>query len=240
MRPVNLLPEEHRPRRRKGSRPGTAYAVVGVLAVLLGMVTVYVLTANQVSARKADAAEAKRDTERAQAEIARLGPFGNFAQIKEVRLASVKDLAQARFDWERFVRELALVLPHGSWLQEVDAAVTGEDGEGPGASGAAGAAAAGPSATLKGCARRQPDVAKLMVRLRKLHRVKDVELKESTKQSDAGSAGSGAAGGSGGSGGSGTADCGDRYQFEVVTQFDEARPAASGARKVPASLGGGG
>ena len=239
MRPVNLLPEEHRPRRTRRSRPGSAYAVVGVLAVLLGMVTVYVLTANQVGARNAEAAEAQRDKERAEAEISKLGAFGNFAQIKEVRVASVKDLAQARFDWERFVRELALVLPRDTWLQEVTASATGESDEGPGGGGAAAATTAvGPNALLKGCARRQPDVAKLMVRLRKLHRVNDVELKESAKQESEGGSGAPAPAGAA-PGGGGEGDCPDRYQFEVVVQFDEAQPA-SAAGKVPASLGGGG
>ena len=235
MKPVNLLPEEHRPRRSTGGRSGAAYAVIGVLAVLLGMVTVYVLTSNQVGSRQAEAAEAKRDADQTQAKIARLGAFGNFAQIKEVRVASVKDLAQARFDWERFVRELALVLPEDTWLMEVDASVSGEN-EGPGG-GPAAAAPAGPNARLKGCAKRQPDVARLMVRLRKMHRVKDVELKESAKKDTEGAAGG--APPAGGAGAPAGTDCAGRYEFEVIVQFDEERPAASDSRRVPASLGGG-
>lgn len=249
MRPVNLLPEEHRPRRAGGGHSGSAYAVVGVLAVLLALVTVYVLTANQVSARQSDAAEARQEAERTQAEIAKLGPFGNFTDIKQVRFASVRDLAQQRFDWERFVRELALVLPRGTWLTEVDAVASGAAAPGAGSSSSSSTpgASTGPNAKVKGCAPRQPDVAKLMVRLRKLHRVKDVELKESSSQEEGGSAGGAAApapaatapasGAPAGGGG-----CTGRYQFDVVVQFEEAGPAAAagGAEKVPASLGGGG
>jgi len=36
VKPVNLLPDEHRPRRAGGERPGSAYAVLGVLAVAGG------------------------------------------------------------------------------------------------------------------------------------------------------------------------------------------------------------
>jgi Tfp pilus assembly protein PilN len=240
MRPVNLLPEEHRARRATGKLAGSSYVLVGALAVLLGMLTLYVLTSNQVSARKADAAAAKRDAQRAQTEINQLGPFGSFTQIKQVRVASVTDLAQARFDWERFVRELALVLPRGSWLTEVDAATTGEDQP-----GGAGSAASGPHANLKGCAPHQPDVAKLMVRLRKMNRVDDVELTESSQKADAAAAAGGSTPSAGAAGTPVTPgksdDCGKRYQFELVVQFSEELPAISstGAHKVPVSLGGG-
>lgn len=242
MRPVNLLPEEHRPRRASGGRSGSAYAIVGALVALLVLVTVYVLTANQVSSRNASAAEAATDAQRAQAEIAKLGPFGNFEQVKQVRAASVKGLAQARFDWERFVRELAFVLPRGTWLTEVDAVASGD----PAVGGATSTAASGPNAKVKGCAPRQPDVAKLLVRLRKLHRVKDVELKESAQQADGGSSAGGSApapttAAPAGGAPAGGEDCTGRYQFDVVVQFDEAPPTApsGGAEKVPASLGGG-
>ena len=36
MRPVNLLPDQHR-RRAPGQRPGSAYVALGVLGVLLVM-----------------------------------------------------------------------------------------------------------------------------------------------------------------------------------------------------------
>ena len=239
MRPVNLLPEEHRPRRASGAYSGSAYVIVGVLGAFLVMATLYVLTANQVSARQSDAADAKREAATAQAEIAKLGPFGNFTEIKQGRVASVKDLAQSRFDWERFVRELALVLPRGTWLTEVDASTTGDSATaGPSTT----ATATGPNAKLTGCARRQPDVAQLLVRLRKMHRVKDVDLSESSEMREGGGAAppppagsSSAAGPASGQG------CTGRYQFNVVVEFDEATPAATGqsAKRVPASLGGG-
>ncbi len=222
MKPVNLLPDEHRPRRASGERPGSAYAVLGVLAVALAMVGFYVLSANQVSSREDAAAQAQRDAQAAQTEIATLGAFASFSQIKEVRVASVTSLAEARFDWERFVRELALVLPERTYLSQVDASVLPDP-----AAAATATTTTGPSATLLGCAPRQPDVAQLMVRLRELYRVQDVSLTESAKgTSDAGAE---------------SGDCGSFYAFTVIVAFTPSEPAVDGAgRQVPASLGGGG
>jgi Tfp pilus assembly protein PilN len=240
MRPVNLLPGEHRPRTGSGSRAGSAYVVVGALAAMVVMALVYVLTANQVSSRQDEAAQAKREAAAAQSEIASLGAFGNFAQVKAVRLTSVKSLAQARFDWERFLRELAHVVPANSWFTEVDAA-TSESARSGGAAGApaatpaAAGAQTGPSAKLKGCAPSQPDVATLMVRARQLNRVTDVQLVESKEQgSDSGAASSGSTSDAGG-------ECPDGYKgFDLVVVFDPLAAAERGApERVPASLGGG-
>ncbi len=105
--------------------------------------------------------------------------------------------------------------------------------------GAAGGASAGaddpkPGATLEGCAKRQPAVATLIVRLRKLHAVEEVDLEESAK-GDTGSSSSTV---------SAAGDCGRFYKFSVKTVFTP-RPAATpageakGGERVPASLGGG-
>jgi Tfp pilus assembly protein PilN len=235
VKPVNLLPEDARPRRAAGSLPGSAYVVVGVLVALLAMVSLYVLTSNQVSSREADAAKAKQETAQAKSQIAQLGPFADFTQVTQTRVTSVKALAQARFDWERFVRELALVLPDGTWLNAVDAATTG-DTSGAGAPAAAGSTApTGPSANLQGCALHQPDVAKLMVRLRKMNRVNDVQLAESSQKVDGSSASQSSTSSAPG------VDCGSRYHFNVTVTFDEANASAptGTVHKVPASLGGG-
>ena len=91
-------------------------------------------------------------------------------------------VAATRFDWERFMRELARVMPAGSWLQSADASA-------PAIRHAGSTAAPRPTATrpppapaanLVGCTPDQDDVARMMVRLRQLYRVDDVELNEST------------------------------------------------------------
>ena len=223
MRPVNLLPEQHRARASTGKARG-AYVVLGVLGALVVMVTAYALTANQLNSRKTDTAKATQEAKTLEARTASLDRFGDFAQVKQVRLASVRELAGGRFDWERFMRELSLVLPRGSWIKEVDASATGSTEE---TGGAAGQPSGQPSAKLTGCTPEQPDTAKLMVRLRRMHRVEDVSLKESAQEA------SGAA--------ATLANCGKLYAFDLTVSFLASPPpdGAGKGKRVPASLGGG-
>lgn len=250
MRPVNLLPPKYRPRQATGGLSGSAYGIVGVLAVLLLAVTTLVLISNQVDSRKAKAAEAEQAAAAAEARAAQLGSFGDFASIKQTRQASVAGLAKVRFDWERLMRELALVLPSGTTIKEADASVVPSEADGAPKPAAATAAAAkdpaGPTATLTGCSRSQRDVARLMVRLREMHRVKEVKLKESKLQRDAGADSSTVATPVAGAGGAGaeapSTECDGVYEYGVTVAF-EAVPAGpsvpAGERRVPVSLGGG-
>lgn len=227
MKPVNLLPQQHRA-RRAGGRQGAAYAVVGVLAALVLMAFVYTLSSNQANSRTTQANQARQEADRLEASAAQLGPFGDFAQIKQTRLAAVRQLAGDRFDWERLLRELAHVLPGGSWLQTTDASVTGQLGgaSGGAASGAAAQGTGQPRAELVGCTPHQGDVARMLVRMRQLSRVEDVQLNESA-QADNGDQIS-------------ADSCGKLYQFDVTINFSQnAAEAPRGATKVPAALGGG-
>jgi Tfp pilus assembly protein PilN len=219
MKPVNLLPESQR-RRRVESDGKSAYVVLGVLAALVLMVGLYVVTANQVASRSAEAATAAAEADRLEAEVASLGAFGSFAQIKEARVASVRQLATERFDWERLMLELARVLPADGWLQTAEASASGATDDG-------GATAAGPNATLSGCLPHQSDVADLMLRLRRMHRVEDVTLAESALEDELAAP---------------TMDsCGRYYKFDIGVAFASASPAEApdGQRRVPAALGGG-
>ncbi|HWM12141.1 MAG TPA: hypothetical protein VNO82_22465 [Solirubrobacteraceae bacterium] len=220
MRPVNLLPESQR-RRTPAGDGKSAYVVLGVLAVLLAMTGLYVVTANQATTRSSEAAVASAEADRLEARAASLDAFGDFAQIKETRVASVRQLATERFDWERLMRELARVLPADGWLQAAEASTTGQLDE------AAETATGGPSATLSGCLPRQPDVADLMLRLRRLHRVEDVTLSESALEDEQAVPS--------------VDSCGRYYRFEIGVVFASAAPpeAPDGQRRVPAALGGG-
>jgi Tfp pilus assembly protein PilN len=231
---VNLLPDAQQRRGGAGGGlKGGAYGVIGVLAVLLVMALVYTVVSNQAGSRKAQAAEAGQEADRYEARAAALGQYGSFTQIAQTRSASVRGLAQNRFDWERFLREVSIVLPDGIWLKEASASVTGDTAAtgAPVASGPVEASpnAGKPGATLKGCAPEQSDVATLMVRLRQVYLVEEVELAQALK----GPAGSKA-----------TVDnCGRRVEFEVNIVFKAAVPAGpeapEGRRSVPARLGGG-
>lgn len=230
MRPVNLLPESDRPRRRPtgDASANRAYPLLGALAALLAMVTLYVLSANQVTSRENEAAEVASQATAAEAKVKALSPFGDFAQTAQTRTTSVKQLADSRFDWERLLRELSLVLPSDTWLTEADASTTPSEDDG---ADAAQTAASGPAAKLKGCVRRQPSLAKLMLRLGRMHRVEDVLLQQSATGDSAGEAG-----------GSGSSECGKAYAFDLTVVFaatPPASPAPDGQKRVPVSLGGG-
>jgi Tfp pilus assembly protein PilN len=225
MRPVNLLPNDQRRRGSGGSTGNSAYIVLGVLAVLLAMVGFYVFTSNQVNDRKSQAAEAKAKADSLETQARQLGAFTTFSTIKETRISSVRSVAGSRFDWERMMRELSRVLPDGMWLTSVDAGVTGTDGGT--ASSSQDQASSNPAARLVGCAPRQSEVAKMMVRLRQMHRVDSVDLNDSTKGNQ--------------DSGTNSLGCGRRYQFDVTVNFTAAAPkeAPRGSHAVPASLGGG-
>jgi Tfp pilus assembly protein PilN len=245
MRSVNLLPEDMRPRRTSGAMAGSSYALLGVLGVLFVMLVGYVLTTNSINSKQTQIAEVEQETEAAQARVAELASYEEFARIKTTRVASVRQLAGQRFDWERMVREIALVLPSNTSLLELNASAAGATATGtapaaPAPADPAAAAAGGPSLQLKGCAERQPDVATLMVRLRKLYRVVDVQLTESTET--AGSASTGEAPGAVAS--TDSADAGgscpsDSYQFDMNVTFTPSDFEDVKKLQVPSRLGGG-
>jgi Tfp pilus assembly protein PilN len=234
MRPVNLIPQEQRRRTPSHGAGKGAHAALGVLALLLAMVVAYVLTANTVTERQNETEAARVEADRLEAQAAQKGEFSDFAAIAQTRMQSVAGVAASRFDWERLMRELALVMPEGSWLQTADASTTGDAASttaAPAPSGTAapaGTATGSPSANLVGCTPDQSDMAGLMVRLRQLHRVEDVELSSSTKED--------------GSGEASIESCGSHYKFEVTLKFSPGAPvseAPRGETRVPASLGGG-
>jgi Tfp pilus assembly protein PilN len=231
MKAVNLIPNDQRRVQSSGAQSGSAYMVIGVLVTLLAMLAGYVVTANKVTENKNQAAAAKAEADQLEAEIAQRGAFTNFAQIKDMRLASVSGVAETRFDWERFMRELSRVMPSGSWLQSTDASVTGKvaGAEADTSAGAGAAVVPQPKANLVGCTPDQSDVARMMVRLRQVHRVSDVELNESTTEIGSASAAS-------------LDSCGRYYQFDLIVSFSPTplpTEAPRGESAVPASLGGG-
>jgi Tfp pilus assembly protein PilN len=229
MKAVNLIPTEQRRVQASGKQSGSAYVLIGALVTLLALVGAYVLTANSATDRQNKAAAAKAEADRLEAEVAQRGAYTNFADIKKTRLASVASVASSRFDWERLMRELSRVMPDNSWLQTTDASVTGEVG-GEGTTTATGTPVAStPKANLVGCTPDQSDVARMMVRMRQIHRVTDVELNNSS--TELGDQGEAAAG-----------NCGSHYQFDVTLSFTPAAPeseAPRGESSVPAALGGG-
>ncbi len=229
MRPVNLVPQDQR--RQTAQRPGSAYFVLGGLAVLLVMAVAYVLTTNQISTRQADTDAARAETEQLEAQTQQLASFANFAELKQIRLGSVIGVSSTRFDWERLMHELSRIMPEGSWLQTTDASVAGtSDATTDPAATVPGAAPAGPAATFVGCTPRQSDVARMMVRMRRMYRVDDVKLNESVREA------------TGADVTTSVDNCGRLYKFDITVTFSTATPskeAPRGKDSVPVSLGGG-
>jgi Tfp pilus assembly protein PilN len=229
MRPVNLIPQDQRRRRPSESSGKGAHALLGVLAVLLAMTAAYVLTANTVTDRKNETEQARAEADRLEAEAAKKGSFSEFEQIAQTRAASVVGVASTRFDWERFMRELSRVMPEGSWLTSANASAAGATEETATASDdPAAAGTGGPTANLVGCTPKHSDVARMMVRLRELHRVADVTLTQSSYAEGAGLAA--------------VDSCGPNANFDLTLTFDATPPAVEaprGAARVPVSLGGG-
>lgn len=231
MNAVNLLPDRSRGAQNALVARGGAYVVVGILGVLLVMALALTLTANQANSRKTEAAKVKQEADQAEARATQLGAFGSFASVKTTRTAAVKQLATGRFDWERFIREIGEVLPEGAWVQDVNASASGNlDGGGNTAATPSTAAAPKlPAAELTGCTAHQSDVADLMVRLRKLYLVSDVELKSAERGDSLGKAT--------------IENCGSYVKFDLSVSFSAAAPTKTevpqGHRGVPAKLGGG-
>jgi Tfp pilus assembly protein PilN len=230
MRPVNLVPQDQRRRVRTETSGKGAHVVLAVLVIMLGLVVSYVLTANKVTERKNETAAVSAEADRLEAEAAKRVSYSDFAQIAQTRLQSVASVAARRFDWERVMREVSLIMPSGSWLKSADASVLGTPGGAQAATPTttASVGAVSPTANFVGCTPHQSDVARMMVRMRQMHRVEDVELNASTQEQ----AGSPA-----------TVDnCGRLYTFDLTVVFSSIEPATDrprGATSVPASLGGG-
>jgi hypothetical protein len=231
MKPVNLLPHDAR-RRPAGGKAGSSYVVLGVLGALLLMVLGYVVVSNQATSRTNEANQAEAEATRLEQQAASKAAFSSFAQVKQQRLASVSSVAQTRFDWERFMRELARIMPERSWIQTADASVSGDPSSTGPTSTAAATGTAVPTATLVGCTPKQADTATMMVRVRKLYRVDDVQLNESSRESLGGDADEQAS----------FDGCGSGYKYDLTVTFGATPPASEaprGATRVPASLGGG-
>jgi Tfp pilus assembly protein PilN len=228
MRPIDLIPPDQRRGQHAPLRTGPiAYIVVGALALVLAGVTMSVLTGNQISERKAEAAELHREDARVKAKTQRLAAYTQFKQLSEQRVATVQSLADSRFDWERVMRELSLELPGDVWLTQLTATASPSVGIGSGGStGSSGGASlrpsvAGPALEIFGCAKGQVGVAGFVTALKDIDGVTRVAVESSALPVAGDAAGSSSSGESGGS----ETDCQTRKfvsQFEIVIAFDAA------------------
>lgn len=201
MRAVNLVPAESRGRSsRGGSSTGMqvpVYALLGFLAAAVALVTLYVLSNNNISDRTAKLASLKTAVAQEQAEAARLGEFTRFSQLAQSRIGTVRSIADARFDWHSALSDLAKVVPANTTLESVTGTVVPGASASGGSTGGAGSLrtdVTAPAFELVGCTANQDDVARLMSQLRLINGVTRVTF--SNSQESTSSSGSSSASGS--------------------------------------------
>jgi Tfp pilus assembly protein PilN len=186
---VNLIPADARKARSGGPSSGLripTYALLGVLAAALALVTVYVLTGNTIRNRQAQLSTLQTQVSEANAQASRLGSYGKFAQIAQTRLQTVAGIASTRFDWHTALADLSQVVPANTSLQSLSGTVapgatTGGGNGGSGTGGGLRSAEQTPALELVGCTHSQDDVARLMSRLRLIDGVTRVTLSASQK-----------------------------------------------------------
>ncbi len=203
MRAVNLIPSDARRsgKRATGKPQGPAYAILGMLALALVLVTVYVLTNNTISERQAKVTSLQAQVAQVQAQAGRLSNYAQFAKLAQARADTVREIAAARFDWHGALADLSKVVPADTSLQSLAGSVA--PGAGAGGTTAAGSGSlrgdiSAPAFELTGCTKTQDDVARLMSRLRLINGVTRVTLGDSAKPGSAqsgGTAGSPSGGG---------------------------------------------
>jgi Tfp pilus assembly protein PilN len=185
---VNLVPGDARRSSGVAARGslGPGYATLGLLAVALAFVTLYVTSSNTIAQRQAQLTSLQGQTAQAQAQAATLKSYVSFEQLAQARVQTVRQIAGSRFDWYAALSDLSKVVPATTSLQSLYASVA------PGATVAStgsGAAVAGslradlsvPAIELTGCSKSQDDVARLMSRLRLVNGVSRVTLGDSQK-----------------------------------------------------------
>lgn len=196
MKAVNLIPADG----RRGGGGGLAvpmgptYPLLGLLALALVFVTIYVLTTNTISERKAKIATLQAEVAQEQAVADRLTNYAAFEKLAQARAETVRQIAATRFDWHGALSDLSKVVPANTSLQSLVGSVApgvSVTGAGGGAVGAGGGASAlrssvpTPAFELTGCTSTQDDVARLMSRLRLINGVTRVTLGDSQKQDTA-------------------------------------------------------
>jgi Tfp pilus assembly protein PilN len=189
MKAVNLIPEE----AAKGARPKLAisaqgigaYAVIAVLAIAVVLVGAWATTNKQVNDRQSELAKVERDAQVAEAKVAALKPYTEFASLSKARVETVRGLVDGRFDWAHGLREVARVVPADVDLMSLVGSVSPAAQVEGATTGKLRPGLALPAFDLSGCAKSQSDVALLLARLRAIDGVERVSLASSEKSDSA-------------------------------------------------------
>src|SRR5262249_53741655 len=125
MRAVNLIPSEERRGGSAGGRSGiAAYAVLGVLAVLVLMAAAYTLTGKTVKERRSHLASVEQQASQAESQAAKLAAHSAFSDLRKKRAETVASIAKSRFDWAHVMHEIARVIPTDAHLTSLSGTVS--------------------------------------------------------------------------------------------------------------------
>jgi Tfp pilus assembly protein PilN len=230
MRAVNLIPgDTRRTSLDVRSLRGPGPAVVGLLAVVVALVTMYVLASNSISQRRGELSGLQQQLAQVQSSSTTFTRYEQFTQLAATRAQTVQEIAASRFDWAKALSELSAVVPANTTLQSLAASVDPAATTSSGSSGGGlRGAISSPAFELVGCTATQDDVARLMSRLRVIQGVTRVTLSDSVKDSSA------ASGAAVSSAGGSAASCGaNAPTFDVLVFFQA--PAVAPATTTPAA-----
>jgi Tfp pilus assembly protein PilN len=219
MKAVNLIPADDAV--AGGGRSGVgAYALIGVLAVLVVMSAAYTLVGRSVSSKRGALATTTAQADSAEAQAAKLKTYSQFSELRQSREETVKKLVDGRFDWAAAFREVSRTLPSGSWVTSLRATVNASAGV-DGTTDPLRSAIPAPAIEMAGCAQTQAGVARTVTSLRGIARVQRVTLSSSQKSQQADSAASDSAGPSTG--------CGASPQFSLTIFYKATDTPAAAA-----------
>lgn len=236
MRPVNLIPLDQRRGETAPVRTGPlAYIVIGFLFVVLGAVIATVMLGNSVDEKKAEVASLEVQAAESQARSQALSPYVSFQQLRDARVETIGSLARSRFDWERVIREVTRLIPRSVWLQNMTGTVSPSVQIDSGAGISLRSEVQGPALELKGCARAQTDIARLIAAINDVDGVTRVTAVNGIKEVESEEGGSDSGGAEGADQAEGCPA--GAPSFQLVAAFDEivvpATPGAPGAVVTP-------
>jgi Tfp pilus assembly protein PilN len=141
------------------------------------LASLWAVANKQAGDRRAQLARVNAEAAAGEARTGAAAPYERFAQLAKDRVATVSALARSRFDWAHAMREISRVLPADVWLTELG----GDSGATNEAPSPTTSVAPSPTFKLDGCTRSQTKVARLLVRLRAVDGVREVDLSKSQK-----------------------------------------------------------
>jgi Tfp pilus assembly protein PilN len=184
MKRINLLPSGE---RDKASRErGLAYALVGLVVLVVALGAVYLMFNRQVATKQDQVNDLQAQIQQVNAQVAEL----NWAQVLQSQRASMMTTAtqiyNSRVDWSNILEELSLVIPDQVVLTDLTAQVPAAmlPSVSGGSSGAA--QSTGADVTLVGRADSHVSVASFMTRLGLLPQLTNVQLVSSTENDSGG------------------------------------------------------